>query len=80
MSKAFADSTWIGVGGKHYTLWKDFAPRYQGDTAAVLSSAPAVFGGTWGDTTSFLPNDQAAGKVVVIGSPRSPTAARTISS
>ena len=66
VSKAFADSSWIAVGGKRYTLWKDFAPRYQGDTAAVLSSAPAVFGGTWGDTTSYLPSDQATGKVVVI--------------
>ena len=66
VSKAFADSSWIAVGGKRYTLWKDFAPRYQGDTAAVLSSAPAVFGGTWGDTTSYLPSDQATGKVVII--------------
>ena len=72
VSKAFADSTWIGVGGKRYTLWKDFAPRYQGDTVAVLSSAPAVFGGTWGDTTSYLPNDQAAGKVVVINLAKKP--------
>jgi hypothetical protein len=72
VSKAFADSTWIGVGGKRYTLWKDFAPRYQGDTVAVLASAPAVFGGTWGDTTSFLPNDQAAGKVVVINLAKKP--------
>ena len=72
VSKAFADSTWIGVGGKRYTLWKDFAPRYQGDTVAVLSSAPAVFGGTWGDTTSYLPNDQAAGKVVVINIAKKP--------
>ena len=66
VSKAFADSSWIAVGGKRYALWKDFAPRYQGDTAAVIANAPAVFGGTWGDTASYLPNDQATGKVVVI--------------
>ena len=66
VSKAFADSSWIAVGGKRYALWKDFAPRYQGDTAARISNAPVVFGGTFGDTTSYLPNDQVTGKVVVI--------------
>jgi hypothetical protein len=66
VSKAFADSSWIAVGGKRYTLWKDFAPRYQGDTAARITNAPAVFGGTFGDTASYLPNDQVTGKVVVI--------------
>jgi hypothetical protein len=66
VSKAFADSSWIGVGGKRFTLWKDFAPRYQGDTIAVLSNAPVVFGGTWGDSASYLPKDQATGKVVVV--------------
>ena len=81
VSKAFADSSWIAVGGKRYALWKDFAPRYQGDTVAVLSNAPVVFGGTWGDTASYLPNDQATGKVVVIRLAKKPDGtARTISS
>jgi len=66
VSKAFADSSWVAVDGKRYALWKDFAPRYQGDTAARISNASAIFGGTFGDTTSYLPNAQAAGKVVVI--------------
>jgi hypothetical protein len=66
VSKAFADSSWIAVDGKRYALWKDFAPRYQGDTAARITSAPVVFGGTFGDTSSYLPNDQVTGKVVVI--------------
>ncbi len=72
VSKAFADSSWIAVGGKRYSLWKDFAPRYQGDTAAVLSSAPVVFGGTWGDSASYLTNERATGKVVVIRLARKP--------
>ena len=80
VSKAFADSSWIAVGGKRYALWKDFAPRYQGDTAAVLSNAPVVFGGTWGDTASFSRATRPRERSSSSGWPSSPTAARTISS
>ncbi len=67
VSKAFADSSFIAVGAKRYALWKDFAPRYQGDSSARITNAQVVFGGTWGDPpSSFLPNDEAIGKVVVI--------------
>jgi hypothetical protein len=63
--RAFADSSFIDVGGTRYALWKDFAPRHQGDTLAALDDAPVVFGGTYGDTASYLPAADAAGKVVL---------------
>ena len=64
--RTFNDSSWIGVGDKRYTLWKDFAPRHQGDTIAELTGLQVVAGGTFGDTTSYLPAADAAGKVVLV--------------
>jgi hypothetical protein len=63
--RAFADSSFVDVGGTRFTLWKDFAPRHQGDTLAALDDAPVVFGGTYGDTAAYLAPADAAGKVVL---------------
>jgi hypothetical protein len=66
IERTFDPSTYVAVGDKRYALWKDFAPRQQGDTLAELANVPVVFGGEWGDTASFIPAAQAEGKVVVI--------------
>src|SRR6476661_9359264 len=52
VSKAFADSSWVGVGDKRFALWKDFAPRPQGDTIVAFDATPVVFGGVSNDTTT----------------------------
>ena len=64
--KAFADTSWVGVGDRRFALWKDFAPRPQGDTIAEFTDTPVVFGGVSNDSTSYLPAEQAAGKVVLL--------------
>jgi hypothetical protein len=66
VSKSFADSSWVGVGDRRFALWKDFAPRPQGDTIAAFDGTPVVFGGVSNDTTTQLPAAQAAGKVVLL--------------
>ena len=64
--KSFADTSWIGVGDKRYALWKDFAPRPQGDTIAAFDDVPVVFGGVSNDSTTWLPAADVAGKVVLL--------------
>jgi hypothetical protein len=66
VKKAFADTSWVGVGDKRYALWKDFAPRPQGDTIAAFDGVPVVFGGVSNDTATWLPSAEAAGKVVLL--------------
>jgi hypothetical protein len=65
ISRTFDDSSWIEVEGTRYARWQDFAPRHQGDTLAAVD-APVVYGGTYGDTASYLPPAAAAGKVVLV--------------
>lgn len=59
-------TTSLAVGGKSYTLWTDFVPRDQGVVPRPFNGAIAIYGGTFGDSASFIPSGQAAGKVVVI--------------
>ena len=66
IKKAFADTSWVGVGDKRFALWKDFAPRPQGDTIAAFDDVPVVFGGVSNDTTTWLPSAEGAGKVVLL--------------
>ena len=61
-----ADASSLTVGGTAYKLWTDFVPRDQGSVERPVNGATAVFGGTFGDTASYLPVGQAAGKVVVM--------------
>jgi hypothetical protein len=65
ISRTFDDSSWIEVEGTRYALWRDFAPRHQGDTLAAVD-AQVVYGGTYGDTASYLAPAEAAGKVVLV--------------
>ncbi len=66
MKRDVSDASSLSAGGKDYALWTDFVPRDQGAISRPFSGAIAIFGGTFGDSASFLPADQAAGKVVVI--------------
>ncbi|MEO8562703.1 MAG: M28 family peptidase [bacterium] len=66
IQRTFSDASYVGVGDKRFTLWKDFAPRHQGDTLAALENVPVVFGGTFGDTASYLSPADVAGKIVLI--------------
>ncbi len=79
IQKTFDPASFISVGEKKFVLWKDFAPRHQGDTLAELANVPVVFGGEWGDSTSFIDSAQAMGKVVVIRLNKGPDGRRDYS-
>jgi len=66
MKRDVSDASSLSVGGKAYAPWTDFVPRDQGAVSRPLDGAIAIFGGTFGDSASFLPSDQATGKVVVV--------------
>ena len=64
----------LGVAGTALTFGSEWA--VSGGTPLTLASAPVVYGGTIGDSTSMISRDSVAGKVVVYafstlpGSPR----------
>ena len=66
ITREVSDASSLSVGGTSYKLWTDFVPRDQGTVDHPVDGAVAIFGGTFGDSASYLPADQAAGKVVVI--------------
>jgi hypothetical protein len=63
----------IAVDGRTFEPWRDFLPRDQRDLGAeqrdLTSGADAVYGGTWGDTSTLIAPSAGTGKVVVIGVP-----------
>ncbi len=61
-----SDASTLTVAGTSYKLWTDFVPRDQGTVERPVNGAMAVFAGTFGDTSSYLSVDQAAGKVIVM--------------
>ncbi|MCC7054387.1 MAG: M28 family peptidase [Gemmatimonadaceae bacterium] len=66
MTRAIAGTSWLRVGTTMYELWKDWAPRDQGTVARPLAGALAIYGGTFGDTASYLAPHLAEGRVVVM--------------
>ena len=66
MKRDVADASSLAVAGRSYALWTDFVPRDQGTVPRPVTGAIAIFGGTFGDSASLLPSDQATGKVVVV--------------
>jgi Peptidase family M28 len=66
MKREVTSESALSVGATSYTLWTDFVPRDQGPGTRDFDGAMAVFGGMFGDTASYLPRGQSAGKVVVV--------------
>jgi hypothetical protein len=75
--RALASNATITVDGQTFAAWRDFLPRDPSDFGGVqrdlASGAPVVFGGTWGDTAGLISPAAAAGKVVIVTVPPSPT-------
>jgi hypothetical protein len=61
----------LSVDGAELRLWEDYLPRDQGGPTHSIDGAQAVFAGAWGDSAMLAP-EQAAGKVVIIATPRRP--------
>ena len=66
IKREVATESSMHVAGQTFQLWKEFVPRDQGVMPRPVDGAVAIFGGTFGDSASYLPVDQAAGRVVVI--------------
>jgi len=56
----------FAVGSTSFSPWTDFALRDQGSAARSLDGVQAIFGGTWGDSSSLIDAAAAAGKLVVL--------------
>lgn len=59
----------VRAGGKRFVLGEDFGATVARDGIVQLpAEAPVVFGGEFGDTTSYLDAAEAAGRIVVLRS------------
>jgi hypothetical protein len=57
------------AGGQTLALGTDYLPYPQGEARVSFDASPVVFGGSLADTSSWIPADAAAGKVVVLSVP-----------
>ncbi|HKA57778.1 MAG TPA: M28 family peptidase [Gemmatimonadales bacterium] len=71
VQRGLTSATRLAVDGGELRLWQDYLPRDQGGPTHSIDGAQAVFAGAWGDSAMLAP-DQAAGKVVIIATPRRP--------
>ena len=66
VDRKYDPATRLAVGTTTFTPWTDFALRDQGSGARSLDGVQAIFGGTWGDSTSLVEPAATAGKLVVL--------------
>jgi len=66
IDRKFDAASKLAVGTNEFSPWTDFVLRDQGSGARNLNGAPAIFGGTWGDSASLIDPAKAAGKIVVL--------------
>lgn len=66
VDRKFDQGSRLTVGSTAFTAWTDYAARDQGSGARSLDGVQAVFGGTWGDSTSLIDAAAASGKLVVL--------------
>ena len=66
ITREVAATSTLGVAGTSYELWKDFAPRDQGPGSRSFDGVTTVYGGVFGDTSTYLSAADAEGKVVVV--------------
>jgi len=71
IQRGLTSASRLAVDGAELRLWEDYLPRDQGGPTHSIDGAQAVFAGAWGDSAMLAP-DQAAGKVVIIATPRRP--------
>jgi hypothetical protein len=69
--RSYDEQSRLVVDGVALKAFEDFQPRDQGAATRAIEGAQAVFAGAWGDSVMLAP-EQAAGKLVVIATPRHP--------
>jgi hypothetical protein len=62
-------SSTMRIGAQSLAYGKDFLPLARSEKRVVLDGAPVVYGGSTGDTTTWISSAAAAGKVVVLTVP-----------
>ena len=68
-SRGLSSRSSITVDGKKFSIGSDFVPRDMGAGMRSIDGATAVYGGVWGDTSTYIARDVAAGKIVVLTLP-----------
>jgi hypothetical protein len=58
------------VGDRTFKPVRDFVPRDNGRGQRSVDGVTAVYGGTWGDSSTLISNAAAAGKLVVLSNPQ----------
>jgi hypothetical protein len=66
------------VGDQALVFGVDFLPIARAERRVSLDGLPVVFGGSSADSSTWLPADAVAGKVVVLGVPRTSNALRNV--
>jgi len=66
IDRKFDTKSKLAVGSTEFVPWVDFAVRDQGSGARSLDGVQAIFGGTWGDSSSLIDPSVTAGKLVVL--------------
>jgi hypothetical protein len=74
-NRSLVSASQIAVGGKSFAPFVDWLPRDNADfglTVRPIDGAQAVYGGVYGDTTTMIDPEQAAGKFVIFTVPPAP--------
>ena len=66
VDRKFDAASKLVVGTTEFAPWTDYVLRDQGSAARTLNGVQAIFGGTWGDSTSLIDPAATAGKLVVL--------------
>ena len=66
VDRSFDLASKLVVGSTTFSPWTDFVLRDQGSGARSLDGVQAVFGGTWGDSSSLIDPAATTGKLVVL--------------
>jgi hypothetical protein len=66
VDRKFDTASRFVIGSTEFTPWADYVVRDQGSGARSLDGVQAIFGGTWGDSTSLIDPAAVAGKLVVL--------------
>jgi hypothetical protein len=64
--RVYDTTSTLALPGEALKPFVDFIPRDQGGGARKMSGATVIYGGTWGDSTTLISREAAAGKIVVL--------------
>ena len=75
-ARGVAAKSSVTIDGRIFHLREDFIPRDMGSGMRSIDRATAVYGGVWGDTSTYISREAAAGKIVVLTVPAGASVSR----